>query len=110
MSTKYDALNNPGYPQTSSYLYAARLARLKELAENASITFPPPFTDKPQAEDILEQEDTSEEAKSISNAVLERGRIANINRNPALLPAGYPTLQELETEIGGVNGFFTLFG
>ena len=110
MSTGYDALQNKGYPITSNYLSDIRLQRLKDLAEQASDTFPPPFVDKPQKENIFEENDTSDDARRIADIVLKYGRNANKNRDIKLLESGHPTLQELETGIGGIDGFFTLFG
>ena len=110
MSTGYDALQNKGYPITSNYLSDVRLQRLKDLAEKASDTFPPPFVDKPQKENIFEENDTSDDARRIADIVLKYGRNANKNRDIKLLESGHPTLQELETGIGGIDGFFTLFG
>ena len=50
---KYDAINSPGYPVTSTTIYAEKIEHLKRLAERASKTYPLPFSDIPQKEDIF---------------------------------------------------------
>ena len=53
--TKYDAINSPGYPVNSTTISAEKIELLKRLAEKASKTYPLPFSDIPQKEDIFNQ-------------------------------------------------------
>ena len=50
---KYYAINSPGYPVNSTTISAEKVELLKRLAEKASKTFPLPFSDIPQKEDIF---------------------------------------------------------
>ena len=52
---KYDAINSPGYPVNSTTISAEKVELLKRLAEKASKTFPLPFSDIPQKEDIFNE-------------------------------------------------------
>ena len=116
--TGNDALSSPGYPQGITRLSSDRAARIKELAQKASQTFPPPFKDEPQKENILQLEHTPHESRRIASLVLELGQEAVKIRASALVDSGstgaispgYPSMDELEKELGGVDGFFTLFG
>ena len=53
------------------------------------------------------QENISEEVKRIARIALERGQDAIKNRKSS---TGGPTMEEIEKELGGIDGFFTLFG
>ena len=53
--TKYDAINSPGYPVNSTIISAEKIEHLKRLAEKASKTYPLPFSEIPQKEDIFNQ-------------------------------------------------------
>ncbi|KAK7233245.1 hypothetical protein SO694_000382120 [Aureococcus anophagefferens] len=127
-SCVHDATASPGYNER--LLTGERLARMKACAEKASTTFPPAFVNKPQPED----EATTPEGDD----ALARGRWANERRKPAprdsgslaaasrpaaparsptpraagtgQIPAGFPTAAELDRELGGPDGYFTLCG
>ena len=102
-----DALNSPGYD--ASKLSGERLERMKALAQRAATTFPPPFTGVPYA---------GPSSTPAGDRALERGRWANQHRSPAPRDSGstgrfgpgWPTLAELDAELGGPDGFFTLCG
>ena len=53
------------------------------------------------------QENISEEVKRIARIALERGQDAIKNRKSS---TGGPTMEEIEKELGGIDGFFTMFG
>ena len=83
-TTKFNAFQSLGYPQNSTNLSAEKLEKLKQLAQKASNTYPPPFREKSQKEHVHKQENISDEGKQIAEAVLERGRqaIKNLSRAP----------------------------
>ena len=102
-----DALNSPGYD--ASKLSGDALARMKACAEKALASFPPKLPPGPYEGAVSTPE---------GDAMLERGRWANANRKPAprdsgstgQFAPGWPSMQELEEELGGPDGFFTLCG
>ena len=104
---RHDALNSPGY--NPAMLEGEQLEKMKALAEKASTTFPPQFVDKPQEGPVNTPH---------GDRALERGQWANANRKPApwdsgrtgRIPPGFPSVEELNEELGGVDGLFTLFG
>ena len=104
---RHDALHSPGYSPV--LLEGVRLEKMKDLAEKASTTFPPEFVNTPQEGPV---------ETPGGDRALERGRWANANRKPAPLdsgrtgriPPGFPSMEELNQELGGVDGLFTLFG
>ena len=77
-----------------------KLEKLKQLACKASKTYPPPFRNKPQEENILELECTSIFEKELAERALEKGRNVMKDRSPApidsgstgAIPEGYPTM------------------
>jgi hypothetical protein len=98
----HDALHSPGWNAT--LMSGERLERMKACAEKANTAMPPNFTGKP----FMGPESTPQ-----GDRMLERGRWANANRNKAPRDSGStgrPTMQELQTELGGPDGFFTLCG
>eukprot|EP00966_Prymnesium_polylepis_P314618 7270083-Prymnesium_polylepis.1 len=98
---------SPGY--NPSRMTGERLERMKVLAKKAETSFPPAFVNKPQEGPVATPE---------GDRALERGRRANANRKPAprdsgstgSVNGGYPTRRELDCELGGPRGFFTLCG
>lgn len=107
MKRSYDALNSPGYDATK--LSGERLEKIKACAEKASKTFPPAFVNKPYEDPVNTPE---------GDRCLERGRWASANRARAPKDSGrtgqfgpgWPSMKELEDELGGPDGFFTLCG
>jgi hypothetical protein len=103
----HDALGSPGYD--ASKLTGEKLERIKALATKATSTFPPAFVNTPFEGAV----DTPE-----ANRMLERGRWANMHRRKApkdsgstgQIALGWPTMEELNHELGGPHGFFTLCG
>ena len=128
MASKYDAKNSPGYPTNSPHIKGERLERMRALARETSKAFPPPF-----------KNESYEGPRSTPNGdrALARGREA-IKKHvpppkdgeawrknheepidgppPAPHPdrreveSDFPTEEELERELGGPEGMFTLFG
>ena len=102
-----DALRSPGY--NPAMMTGERLERMKALAEKANTTFPPAFVNAPYEGEV---------STPNGDHALERGRWANANRKPASkdsgrtgkIDPGFPTMKELEDELGGPDGFFTLCG
>ena len=103
----HDARNSPGFDPAR--LSGARLDRLKACAAKAAATFPPPYTHQPYEGPL------STEA---GDRMLQRGRWANAHRAKAPKDSGstghfgpgWPTAAELDSELGGPDGFFTLCG
>jgi len=87
----------------------SQLERLQPLHEKTSQTFPPAFVNRPQEGPVETPE---------GDRALERGRWAHANRSPAprdsgrtgRLNPGFPSKQEIEDELGGVEGLYVLFG
>lgn len=83
-------------------------SHLKELANIACNTFPPPFRNESYEGPF---------STTKGDLALERGRWANSQRKKApynsgsrmAFNKGYPSMSEIEKELGGVQGFFTLF-
>ena len=107
MSARHDALSSPGYdPQK---LPPARLEVMKACAEKAKSTFPPRLPAGPYEGPMETPE---------GNKMLEAGRWANANRQAAPKDSGstgrfgpgFPSMKELDDELGGPDGFFTLCG
>ena len=79
------------------------------MAERASTTYPPEFTGTAQTGPVETEE---------GDRALAKGQWANANRSPAprdsgstgQLPKGFPSRAEVDEELGGVDGMFTLFG
>lgn len=102
-----DALNSPGY--NPEKLLGERLEKMMRLAERAANSFPPPFQEVPY-DGPLET--------PVGDRCLMRGCWAFANRQPApkdsgmtgKLGPGWPTTAELDEELGGPDGFFTLCG
>lgn len=86
------------------------IPRVTQCAHKAMITFPPPFVNKAQ--------DVPSVATPEGDRILERGRWANAHRAKAPRDSGstgrfgpgWPTAQQLDAELGGPDGFFTLCG
>lgn len=97
---KHNALKSPGYDP--SKLSDDRLQNLMALSKKASQTFPPAFENSPYQGPVETPQ---------GNLALKRGRWANSKREPAIarLNPGFPTLKELDEELGGPDGLFTLF-
>ena len=103
----YDALNSPGY--NPAKLTAERLERMKACATKATKAFPPTLPPVPYEGAV---------ATPAGDRMLERGRWANRVRDKAPQDSsstgrfgpGWPTQQELDDELGGADGFFTLCG
>jgi len=109
-SSKSASIASPDFPNfKDSNCTDERRQKMLELTEKARATFPPEFAGQPQDE----PEETPE-----GNRALERGRWANAHRKPAphdsgrtgAMRSGFPSRAELENELGGIEGFFTLFG
>lgn len=106
-SGSHDAASSPGW--SADKLTGARLDKMKACAEIASLTFPPPFENKPQEGPVETPE---------GDMALEKGRWAMKRRSKApkdsgstgTLGPGFPAMEELDKELGGVDGLFTLFG
>jgi len=107
--SNWDPTQSVGYNEET--MKGERLEKFKSLALQAQQAFPPPFVDKPQ--DPSTPLDTP-----LGNEALKRGRWATARRKPAprdsgsrmAVAKGYPTLEEIELELGGLDGFMTLFG
>ena len=103
---KNDALLSPGYPKS---LKGARLARFKRLAEETSRAFPPPFVDAPYEGPC---------STPLGDRAMERGRWAVAHHVPAPRDDGaeplegpnFPTAEEMDAELGGPEGLFTVCG
>ena len=126
----HDAANSPGF--NAAKLSGDRLALMKAKAEKAMnstllllfslsllltavlacsrlAAFPPKFTGTPYEGAV---------ATPDGDRMLERGRWANKHREPAPKDSGstgnfgpgWPTMAELDKELGGPDGFFTLCG
>ena len=100
-----------------SLLDKTKQEKMKTLAHKASQTFPPCFTNEPQLENILELECTSIEEKELSAKALEKGRNVMKSRSFApfdsgstgIIPPGYPLMDDIDFELGGIDGFIILF-
>jgi len=107
MAFRHDALNSPGYDSTK--LTGERLRKMKKLAEKAIKTFPPSFRAGSCEGPV---------ATEHGDRMLKLGCWANAHRKPAPrdsgrsgeIGPGWPTMEELEKELGGPDGFFTLCG
>ena len=85
------------------------LDRIKPLAEKAASSFTPDFIDGPQVGGVEPPE---------GDRALARGRWAMARRSPApkdngrtgAMNPGNPTMEEIQVELGGVDGWFTMFG
>lgn len=103
----HDALNSPGY--NPSKLSGERLQLMKACAVKANTTFPPKLPPVPYEGAVETPE---------GNRMLERGQWANNVREKAPRDSGstgrfgpgWPTAQELDAELGGPDGLFTLCG
>jgi hypothetical protein len=103
----HDALNSPGY--NPAKLSGERLEKMKALAEKARTTYPPKLPSGTYEGPVSTPE---------GDRILELGRWANANRKPAPRDSGstgkfgpgWPTAKELDEELGGADGFFTLCG
>ena len=106
-SSKMDALNSPGFD--ASKLSGERLARMKACAEKARGAFPPRLEPVPFEGPVATPE---------GDRCLARGRWAHARRRPAPRDSGstgrfgpgWPTAAEIDAELGGADGFFTLCG
>ena len=106
-SSSHDAKASPGWNTT--IMKGEQLARMKALAERAATTYPPSFVNKAYDGPLETPE---------GDAALERGRWANRHRKPAprdsgstgRIPPGFPSPRELDAELGGVDGYYTLCG
>ena len=107
MPGTFDAKSSPGYDP--SKLSGERLERMKACAHKASTTFPPPFSNEPYEGPVSTPE---------GDKALERGKWANANRQKAPRDSGstgsfgpgFPSMKELDDELGGPEGLFTVFG
>ena len=112
-----DAIENQNYTETFAMEGQIKLEKLKQLANKASKTYPPCFRNEPQEENILDLKCTSNLQKRLAEKALMKGRTVMKSRSCAptdsgttgAIPQGYPTMHEIELELGGVDGFFTLF-
>ena len=86
-----------------------KLTLMTALTQKCSSSFPPAFTNN-SYEGNVETE--------LGNKALEKGRWAYSRRKPApkdsgssgKLNPGFPSREEIDNELGGIDGFFTLFG
>lgn len=105
-ASRFDAASVTGVPPG---VKGDKLELMTRLAEKAAATFPPAFVNQPQ-EGNVETE--------AGNRALEKGRWAHAHRKPAprdsgstgAMNPGFPTAAEIDAELGGVDGFFLLFG
>ena len=103
---KHEALNSPGF--NPNKMSGERLEKMKALAQKALTTFPPKLNGPHEGPVSTPNGDK----------MLERGRWANANRAKAPRDSGstgqfgpgWPTAKELDDEVGGPDGFFTLCG
>lgn len=103
----HDCKGSPGYD--AAKLAPERLDKFKALAQKAQSTFPPKLPPGPFEGPV---------STPAGDRMLERGRWANANRKPAprdsgstgSLGPGFPTMKELDEELGGPDGYFTLCG
>ena len=101
----------------STLLDKNKQEKLKTLANEASQTFPPCFINEPQPENIFDLECTSIEQKELAAKALAKGRNVMKSRSFApfdsgstgAIPPGYPSMDDIDFELGGVDGFIILF-
>ena len=106
-SSRHDAVSSPGYDALN--MSSELLDRIKPLAEKAASSFTPDFIDGPQVGGVEPPE---------GDRALARGRWAMARRSPApkdngrtgAMNPGNPTMEEIQVELGGVDGWFTMFG
>ena len=105
-SDTIDAATTLGIPAT---LDAERLAIFTRLSEKAQTAYPPPFAHQ-SYEGPVETEQ--------GNRTLAKGQWASARRSKAPKDSGstgrfgpgFPSMEEINTELGGVEGFFLMFG
>jgi len=102
-----DAKNSTGVPAS---LTGEKLKLMKQMSELATSTYPPKFTGKPYDGPV---------DSDIGNEALKRGQWAHANRKKApqdsgstghVVSEGFPSVKEMEEELGGVEGMFVIFG
>ena len=93
----------------SQNLSGERLRLHTQLSEKALATFPPPFSNAPHEGPVSTPDGDRTLAKG-QWAMARRAKAPKDCGSTGRFGPGFPTMQEIEAELGGVDGFFLMFG